>query len=293
MAAYEWSEVFMSIEGEGPYTGHPTAYIRFTKCNFTCQKFNNPENLEITNEVLGFDPKDYTNIKDIPIITKGCDSIYSWDNRFKHMWKKGDENDLAKELISVIPHNRWLNPTTGQGVILSLTGGEPTLRWKTIPDLIEHKALHDVRHILIETNCSVPFPNDLIQNLSSWLYVSPFRKVTWSNSPKLPSISGEDWKQAIKPEVAIKQMSLGIQSEQYFKFVCDDSEDAFTEVRSAMSEYHAAGIPLNTPVYIMPMACTEEQQEDIAARVAQKCIEKGYIYCHRVQNSVFGNGVGT
>lgn len=293
MATYDWSEVFMSIEGEGPYTGHPTAYIRFTKCNFTCQKFNNPENLEITNEVLGFDPKDYDDIKKIPIITKGCDSIYSWDNRFKHLWKKGNEEDLAKEVISILPHKKWINPTSGRSVILSLTGGEPTLRWKTIPTLIEHPLMSDMRHILIETNCSVTLPADFIRDLSAWLYVSPFRLVTWSNSPKLPSISGEQWKDAIRPDVAVRQNTLGMQSEQYFKFVCDDSDAAFNEVFAAMTEYHNAGVPLNTPVYIMPMACTEEQQEDIAARVAQKCIEYGYIYCHRVQNSVFGNGVGT
>ena len=59
MAKYEWSEVFISIEGEGPHSGKPTVYVRFVKCNFQCRGFNNPENLELTNEVLGFDPADY------------------------------------------------------------------------------------------------------------------------------------------------------------------------------------------------------------------------------------------
>jgi hypothetical protein len=41
------------------------------------------------------------------------------------------------------------------------------------------------------------------------------------------------------------------------------------------------------------VACTEEQQQEIASKVATMCMDKGYIYCHRIQNSVFGNGVGT
>jgi organic radical activating enzyme len=75
MAKYEWSEVFMSIEGEGPHSGHPTVYIRFTKCNFTCKGFNNPDNVDtLTDEGLGFNPKFYNKLEEIPTVTVGCDS---------------------------------------------------------------------------------------------------------------------------------------------------------------------------------------------------------------------------
>lgn len=293
MAQYEWSEVFMSIEGEGPYTGHPTAYIRFVGCNFTCMKFNNPENLDTTtDEGLGFNPKNYNNLKDIPLITRGCDSIYSWDKRFSHLWHSGDENVLAGEVRKIAPY--FVHPVSGQHLILSLTGGEPTLFWKKIPTLLQHETFRDLKHVLIETNCSVPFKEEFIERLATWLYGRANRKFTWSNSPKLPSVSGESWEKAIQPKIASMQRQLGHKSDQYFKFVCDDSEAAFDEVEAAMNEYINRDYALSlAPVYIMPMACTEQQQEGIAARVAQKCIERGYIYCHRIQNSVFGNGVGT
>ncbi len=287
MAQYEWSEVFMSIEGEGPY------YVRFTGCNFTCMKFNNPENLNTTtNDGLGFNPEDYNNLKDVPLITRGCDSIYSWDKRFSHLWHKGDVDVLVKEIIDIAPF--FVHPTTGQKLILSITGGEPTLQWKKIPQLLNHKELYNLKHVLIETNCSVPFKEEFIESLATWLYGRANRKFTWSNSPKLPSVSGESWEKAIQPKIASMQRQLGHKGDQYFKFVCDDSDEAFDEVETAMNEYinHDYALSL-APVYIMPMACTEQQQEGIAARVAQKCIERGYIYCHRIQNSVFGNGVGT
>lgn len=299
MAKYEWSEVFMSIEGEAKYSGHPTAYIRFTMCNFQCRGFNNPEKLDTTtHEVLGFNPKDYKDIYTIPLITRGCDSIYSWHDDFKHMWKKGTQDDLAKELHGILPHNTFKNPKSGKRVILSLTGGEPTLRMKFIPELLNLPELAECRHILIETNCSVPLKQDHMHALAEWAAETPTRpagRITWSNSPKL-SVSGEKWEEAIRPDIAVMQYQSAAMSgyfDQYFKFVCGPNEEDFAEVEKAMNAYYEGGIPRDVEVYIMPTACIEEQQQEIAAKVAQMCIDRGYIYCHRIQNSVFGNGVGT
>jgi 6-pyruvoyltetrahydropterin 2'-reductase len=297
MAKYEWSEVFMSIEGEAKYSGHPTAYIRFTKCNFECRGFNNPNKEDTTSiEVLGFNPADYQDIYSIPLITKGCDSIYSWDEKFSHMWHKGTENDLGAELLSILPGNQWKMPT-GRNVILSLTGGEPTLRAKFIPTLLEADAFKDCKHVLIETNCAVPLQWNFIGDMNEWLCGDTTRKLTWSNSPKL-SVSGEKWEDAIVPKIAAMQrMVTGRegcnQVDQYFKFVCGPTEEDFAEVERAMQMYYAGELPATTDVYIMPTACTEEQQQSISAQVAKMCIDRGYIYCHRIQNSVFGNGVGT
>ena len=298
MAKFEWSEVFMSIEGEAKYTGHPTAYIRFTKCNFSCKGFNNPEQLDTTStEVLGFDPRDYKDIYSIPLIHRGCDSIYSWDEKFSHMWHKGTEDDLIAELTKTLPHGSFINPNNGKRIVLSLTGGEPTLRAKFLPVLLNHEDMKECKHILFETNCAVPLKWDFIGDLNEWLCKDPERKITWSNSPKL-SVSGEDWNDAINPKVAAMQRMVtgreGLnQAEQYFKFVCGPNDADFDEVARAMEVYFAAGIPRSVEIYIMPTACTEEQQQEISAKVAGMCIDRGYIYCHRIQNSVFGNGVGT
>lgn len=294
-AKFDWVETFISIEGEANHTGTPTVYVRFTKCNFECKGFNNPEMKEITNDVLGFDPSKYIHVLDLPPITIGCDSIYAWDDRFKHMWISGDADKLIDELEALLPHGAWIHPKTKQPVIFSLTGGEPTLRAKFIPELLNHPRMADCRHILIETNCSVPLTDKFIVALTGWLDGDARRKITWSNSPKL-ACSGEDPKKAIRPDIAMKQFDLlkarPLQAEQYFKFVVDDSDAGFDEIDRVMQLYWDAGIPQESVVHCMPMACIEEQQQAIAGKVADKCIQRGYRYCHRVHNTIYENAIG-
>lgn len=297
MAKYEWSETFLSIEGEAKYAGHPTVYVRFAKCNFQCKGFGNPEKLDTTKvEVLGFDPRDYKTLASIPLITRGCDSIYSWDDKFAHMWNKGDEFQLSDEVLDLLP-NRSFEYPNGNTIICSITGGEPTLRAKQIPTFMNTPAMSGCKHYLIETNCAVPLQWKFIGDINEWLAADSTRKWTWSNSPKL-SDSGESWDEAIRPEIAAMQrMVTGRdgkgQVDQYFKFVCEPTEECFAEVERAMAAYYAAGIPTNVQVYIMPQACQEDDQTRIASQVAKMCMERGYIYCHRVHLDVFGNGIGT
>ncbi len=306
MAKYEWSEVFMSIEGEARWSGHPTVYIRFARCNFQCPLFNNPHKEVQANGYarLGFDPKNYKTIHEIPLLTRGCDSQYSVSPAFAHMWHKGDEKELAAEVLKVLPHNTFQNPVTGKRVILSLTGGEPTIRLKFWIPILEELYAHGMRTILVETNCASPMRDKDIDALYDWVLsknendhsdiVKPSPtdvQIVWSNSPKISS-SGESWQDAIRPEIAFMQ-SYRKYTEQYFKFVCGPNDEDFDEVAKAMNAYHEAGVSKTADVYIMPVACTEEQQQQISAKVASMCMERGYIYCHRIQNSVFGNGVGT
>lgn len=296
-AKYDWVETFISIEGEASHSGTPTAYVRFTKCNFECRGFNNPEDKKITNEVLGFDPSQYIAVLDLPPITVGCDSIYAWDDRFKHLWKSGDADALIDELEALLPHGKWVHPVTHQPVIFSLTGGEPTLRAKFLPELLNHPRMAECQHVLIETNCSVPLTDKFIKALAEWLNDNPARRWTWSNSPKL-ACSGEQHDKAIRPDIAMKQFQLFSevtnpwQVEQYFKFVVDGSDESFDEVERVMAEYWAAGIPNQTQIHCMPMACVEEQQQEIAQIVADKCIQRGMRYCHRVHNTVYENAIG-
>lgn len=306
MAKYEWSEVFMSIEGEARYSGHPTVYIRFARCNFQCRGFNNPQNLVEKDgyATLGFEPEKFSTLNDIPLLKLGCDSQYAVNPRFAHMWGQGDEKALAAKVLEVLPHNTFVNPVTKKRVILSLTGGEPTIRLKFWIPILEELYTAGMRTILVETNCAAPMRDKDLTALYDWqkskhsYNVEDHVKIVWSNSPKI-RMSGEAWEEAIRPEIAIKQYKDPATShersftEQYFKFVCGPNEEDFSEVAQAMEEYYKAGISRDSDVYIMPVACTEEQQQEISAKVASMCMDKGYIYCHRIQNSVFGNGVGT
>lgn len=294
----EVSEIFMSLEGEGPHSNHPTAYVRASRCNFKCAGFNNPDNVRCANGYapITFDPTDYASLSMIPLVDCGCDSQYSVNPEFAHMWTKMTMDEIAERLVEMLPHNSWVHPTTGTPVILSLTGGEPTLHWKAWPELMNHPLLDECRHILIETNCAVPLNSQFVMEINSWLSKNRERKWTWSNSPKL-SASGESWEDAIRPEIAVKQRWVtGVspsQVEQYFKFVVEPEQQSVDEVMRAMEEYYAAGVPRNVQIWAMPMACSEEQQQQIARSVATMCLEHGFLYSHRIQNSLWGNGVGT
>jgi organic radical activating enzyme len=296
----EVSEIFMSLEGEGPWTNRPTVYVRASRCNFKCPLFNNHNDTQLQDNgyaTLTFNPKDFNTLQSLPLVDRGCDSQYSVNPDFAHMWARMSADEIAKELINKIPHNAWLHPITGTPVILSLTGGEPTLLNKFWPELLNHTLLTDLRHILIETNCAVPLKNEFLMEINKWLAGNPSRKITWSNSPKLSS-SGELWVDAIKPEIAMKQRwntggTTPGQFEQYFKFVVEPTTESFGEVMKAMNEYWNVGIPRNVEIWAMPMACSEEQQQAIAQKVANMCMDYGFLYSHRVQNSLWGNGTGT
>ncbi|USV40848.1 QueE-like queosine biosynthesis protein [Xanthomonas phage BUDD] len=297
MALFEVSEIFSSLEGEAQFTFHPTTYIRFARCNFSCPLFNNPNKLIDAKGYapLDFDPKDYQRLEDIPLIDKGCDSQYAVNPIFAHMWKKYDTDALIDALYEVLPQGKLIY-STGLPQIISLTGGEPTLKWKFIPEILFHPRMKDARHYLVETNCSVPFKDEFISNIYEWLAQDSRRIWTWSNSPKISS-SGEDRKQAIRPEIALMQHVLTHnfpgRVNQYFKFVVDGSEADYDEVKEVMEIYYAAGLPRTVPIWIMPQACTDEQQKVTARGIAKRCIDEGWLYSHRVQNDLWGNGVGT
>jgi len=296
----EISEIFVSLEGEGPYTARPTAYIRFARCQFTCAGFNNP-----THECdakgyapLGFDPAAYKSLNEIPLVTKGCDSQYAVNPTFAHMWEKLTIDEIAERLRAIIPHGQWVHPETGLPVILSLTGGEPTLHWKRFNELLNHPFISQCKHILVETNCAVPLTWELIGDANEWLAKDETRRWTWSNSPKL-SASGEPWDKAVRPEIAAKQLMVTgaefkNQVDQYFKFVCGPVEEQFDEVAKAMETYYTVEQNSKKPnVYIMPEACQQSDQASIAQQVAKMCMDRGYLYCHRLHLELFGNGVGT
>jgi len=298
MKKYNVSELFFSLEGEGPETNHPTQYLRIAGCNFSCPGFNNPEK-KIDKDgyaELGFNPEDIIDIKQMPVITCGCDSQYAVNYRFKHLWASLTSKEIAEKVLDQIPCKSWVYPNTELPVIFSITGGEPTMQQDLIIELLSEPLMQECQHILIETNCSVPLKSEFISAIEDWLLKDKKRIWTWSNSPKLLA-SGESWKRAIRPKVALSQNELkkvfGTQVNQYFKFVVDDTQEVYSEIQKALQEYYDAGIPKNTPVWLMPCACTAEQQRMISQNVAKYCMQNGYLYSHRIQNDLWDNAVGT
>lgn len=290
MAKITTSEIFYSPQGEAALTGRPQVWIRVAKCNFECQGFNNPNNVDTTtNEGLGFDPTKYKTLKELPPISVGCDSIYSWDDRFKHMWSTWTLEELAAEVLKYLPNNKW-----NRNIGLTFTGGEPTSRMKAITKLIQLPEFDDLHTITFETNCSVPLMDSHMEELSNWTLgggANNQRMIVWSNSPKL-SITGEPWEKAIRPDIALQQLKA-YNTYQYFKFVVEPTEESFAEVDKAMAEYHAAGIPRTAEIWTMPCGGLLEQQQKIDREVTEMALERGWNVSWRAHIYVFGNEIGT
>lgn len=277
------SEVFLSIEGEGPYTGQPTLFIRFFGCNFTCSGFNNPE-----GGVIVYAKEQ---LKDKFQYSKGCDSAYSWHPNFKDQAKFYTVDELV-EVLDTFKRQHLGNIFKGNpfNPILCFTGGEPMLYQDFIAELLCTSYVYDNfsnSHLLFESNGSIEPEANLLEAVQNY-------SVTWSFSPKL-SASGEPWEKAIRPEVYVH---TEWHDALYLKFVTDGSNEMLAEIEKAVDEINTLLIEDNrsisaSQIWLMPMGTTKEQQEQIQRKVALQAIKHGYNFCARVHVWVFDNEIGT
>ena len=93
------SEIFYSIQGEGKYSGNPSAFLRVGGCNLTCPGFSE----------------------------KGCDSFYAVDKKYKNEWQSLNLEEIKNEIKKYLK----FNPD------LVITGGEPGLYFEKLYPLVE------------------------------------------------------------------------------------------------------------------------------------------------------------
>ena len=132
---YYYSEIFHSIQGEGHYTGVPTAWIRFFLCNLQCNGFGqkdptNPDTYELPFQ--DFDVSSVKRVEDLPVWDKGCDSSYTWAKKFKGLMGHETPTILANKIVDIMknetnPDGLFLHPLTKQRQHLCFTGGEPLM----------------------------------------------------------------------------------------------------------------------------------------------------------------------
>ena len=132
---YYYSEIFYSIQGEGHYTGIPTAWIRFFLCNLQCSGFGQLDPTRPETYDLPFEDFDVTTVKrveDLPVWEKGCDSSYTWAKKFKGLMGQETPSVLAEKIVNCLknesnPKGLFEHPVTKQKQHLCFTGGEPLM----------------------------------------------------------------------------------------------------------------------------------------------------------------------
>ena len=286
MSKIKIAELFYSIQGEGRYMGVPSVFLRTFGCNFSCKGFGMPRG-ELSNEVAHIASRVhyYSDYKQLPLVSTGCDSYASWDPRFKDLSPMLTSDAIADRIAEILPNNQW-NDTH-----LVITGGEPLLGWqRAYPDLIEHPKMSGLNEITFETNGTQPLTDEFGKYLKTWNQRQyphgPGGEITFSVSPKLPC-SGEKWEDAICTDIVRSYENVGY---AYLKFVVATEEDA-QDALKATTEYRDAGF--KGPVYLMPVGGTSDSYFMNNRAVAELAMKHGLRYSARLQVDLWKNNWGT
>lgn len=275
------SELFYSIQGEGLHVGAPSIFLRTFGCNFTCKQFGIETPYEGPNqEIIEALKKQYTDFKELPLVSTGCDSYGAWHPSLKHLSPLLEIPVIAERIYNLRPHN--------EKVHLVITGGEPLLGWqKQYPNLLSHPLVKEsISHITFETNGTQLLSPELESYIETYNY--PF---TFAVSPKL-STSGEKEEDAIKPNVISQLVDLQYitGSSVFLKFVVSKDTD-IDEIRSAVLKYKNVGF--KGKVYLMPVGGVQSLYNFNAKDVAKMALDNGWYYSPRLQVDLFKNEWGT
>jgi len=308
---YTYSEIFHSIQGEGHYTGVPTAWIRFFLCNLQCDGFGQdhptkPETWDLPYK--DFDSHSVTRVEDLPVWSKGCDSSYTWSKKFRHLMGKATGAELAQKLVNIMknehnPEGWFLHPLSKQHNHLCITGGEPLMRHAQLAFIDIYKTLEEMpggplpdthfyspnnlpASITWETNGTQPLTEDFKNLVDSPLFRP---EAFFSVSPKLWTVAGEQRKKAIKPETVKEYYDISKNGQ--LKFVVGQTKEEWEELDEVVNLFRDAGVKY--PVWIMPVGARSEEQEATAGDVAKMAFERGYNVSGRMHVYLFGNAIGT
>ena len=290
---YKYSEVFArTIQGEGHYTGVPTAWIRFWGCNFECGGFGQDNPLDKASYVLDYQTIDVSSIsrmEDLPVFSRGCDSSYSWSKKFAHLAHTGSAKEICDRIENSFksesnPDGKFFHPISKQHIHLAFTGGEPMMNQTGIVDIMEEfENRNNVpQYITIETNGTQELRGAFINYFSTY-----GGELFWSVSPKL-YLSGEKWKDAIKPDIVYGYKQISDVGQ--LKYVSNGSDRAWEEVAAATLEFNQRNV--YWPVWIMPVGADVAGQNKVAAKVTEGAVDRGYNVAARVHTYIFGNCIG-
>lgn len=293
---YYYSEIFHSIQGEGHYTGVPTAWIRFFLCNLQCSGFGqidptNPDTYDLP--FLDYDVSQVKRVEDLPVWEKGCDSSYTWAKKYKHLMGQETPEVLANKIVDILktdsnPEGKFLHPMSKQRQHLCFTGGEPLMVTGQAASVGIYNELLKQGNLPESMTFETNGTQKLKPEFKDWA-TGIDQEVFFSCSPKLFTVSGEQTKKAIIPEVVgeYRQVSKAGQ----LKFVVGSEQRQWDEMDSAIEKFRAEGV--DWPVWVMPVGAREEEQTATAGDVAKMAFQRGYNVAARVHVYLFGNAIGT
>jgi len=293
---YYYSEIFHSIQGEGHYTGVPTAWIRFFLCNLQCNGFGQIDPSDPSTYELPFESYDVSQVKrveDLPVWDKGCDSSYTWAKKYKHLMGQETPTVLANKIDDILktdsnPDGLFLHPVTNQRQHLCITGGEPLMVTGQSATVGIYQELERQNNLPSSMTFETNGTQKLKQPFIDWANRID-TEIFFSVSPKLWSVAGEKADKAIKPEIVAEYYNISKAGQ--LKFVCGHKDEQWDEMEEAIAKFKSAGV--NWPIWVMPVGAREEEQKESAGAVAKRAFQRGYNVAARVHVYLFGNAIGT
>jgi len=293
---YYYSEIFHSIQGEGHYTGVPTAWIRFFLCNLQCNGFGQIDPSDPSTYELPFESYDVSQVKrveDLPVWDKGCDSSYTWAKKYKHLMGQETPTVLANKIVDILktdsnPDGLFLHPVTNQRQHLCITGGEPLMVTGQSATVGIYQELERQNNLPSSMTFETNGTQKLKQPFIDWANRID-TEIFFSVSPKLWSVAGEKADKAIKPEIVAEYYNISKAGQ--LKFVCGHKDEQWDEMEQAIAKFKSAGV--DWPVWVMPVGAREEEQKESAGAVAKRAFQRGYNVAARVHVYLFGNAIGT
>jgi 7-carboxy-7-deazaguanine synthase len=302
----KYSETFYSPQGEGKYVGIPSLWIRFFLCNLQCNGFGQdeptkPDSWDLPYERI--DISDITDVMDLPVFEKGCDSSYTWAKKYRHLITDRTVEQCVDELTALLPTGTFIHSATGQNIDMVFTGGEPMLK-NTQPGIVAilnefHKRGNMPHRVTVETNGTKPIEQELADLIDLMHVTDEYGGLCkddagvpvewyWSVSPKLWSTAGEESKRAIRPEVV--KGYADVSNHGQLKFVVNGSTESWDEVEQHVRAFREAGV--TWPVWIMGVGGTVEGLKMTEAMIADEAVQRGYYYTSRMHNHIWGNAIG-
>lgn len=263
-------EMFVSIQGEGRFTGSPSLFIRLGGCNLRC--------------VFG---------------CSRCDTPYSSFELEKPICSTVEEaQQMAGELLAKNKNVKHI----------VITGGEPLLYKNALQKFLSNGLGEYV--ITIETNGTLeaisPFEDDntTVVAIDLWS-VSP--KLSTSVDKELRYLSEEQRDRHDKTRINIKNLSsywrsmrsawlnYDMQPDLQFKFVYS-GEESVIEIKEIIDklsdEISTSRSEINKKVMLMPEGTTNEQLTKISQECAEVCIREGWTFCDRLHIRIWGDKRG-
>jgi len=268
--------------------GVPSVFLRTFGCNFKCAGFGMPRG-ETSHEATDIAAthtmiRAFEKYQELPLVSTGCDSYASWHPDFKDLSPMLTSEAIADHIMEILPQDHWKDEH------LVITGGEPLLGWqRAYPDLLNNPKMADLKEITFETNGTQKLTPEFAAYLHTWKSHHDkdfWREITFSVSAKLPC-SGEEWEEAILPEVVCEYEEYGT---AYLKFVIATEQDV-ADAECAVGAFRAAGFTGH--VYLMPVGGVESVYTLNAKNVALAAMKRGWRYSDRLQVPLFKNEWGT